>query len=133
MWQSVLDALPNHAMHGALCCMLAKTYVLHTTNPGVYCACIADRTGPWSRLCVNACSAYVECVNGGIFEWDTVNDELVHFFANVTGYLTASLGDDWIIAADGENNVAVLLQPQGKVQQAVLCCMSCIKQASMSC
>lgn len=52
-------------------------------------------------------------MNGGIFEWDTVNDELVHFFANVTGYLTAALGDDWIIAADSGNNTASLLHPQG--------------------
>lgn len=59
------------------------------------------------------CSAYVECVNGGVFEWDTVTNKLVHFFANVTGYVTAALGDDWIVAADGPNNIATLLQPQG--------------------
>lgn len=59
------------------------------------------------------CSAYVECVDGGMFEWDTVQDELVHFFPNVSGYLTAALGDDWIIAADSANNIATLLLPQG--------------------
>lgn len=59
------------------------------------------------------CSAYVECVDGGMFEWDTVKDELVHFFPNVSGYLTAALGDDWIIAADSANNIATLLLPQG--------------------
>lgn len=73
---------------------------------------------------MNACSACVESVNGGIFEWDTATDKLVHFFANVTGYLTGLLGDDCTNAADGENDVAVLLQPQGMVQQAVLYCIS---------
>ena len=60
------------------------------------------------------CSAYVECVDGGIFEWNTVTDQLVHFFANVTGYLTASLGDDWILASDAASNLVTLLLPQSK-------------------
>ena len=64
-------------------------------------------------LCVCACSAYVECVDGGIFEWDTVTDKLVHFFPNVTGYLTAALGDDWFFATDSDNGRATLLLPQG--------------------
>lgn len=52
-------------------------------------------------------------MDGGIFEWNTVNDTLVHFFANVTGYLTASLGDDWILASDASSNLVTLLLPQG--------------------
>ena len=59
------------------------------------------------------CSAYVECVDGGIFEWNTVDDTLIHFFANVTGYLTASLGDDWILVSDASSNLVTLLLPQG--------------------
>ena len=60
------------------------------------------------------CSAYVECIDGGIFEWNTVTDQLVHFFANVTGYLTASLGDDWILASDAASNLVTMLLPQRK-------------------
>nr|QOL01286.1 putative extracellular protein TR9_087 [Trebouxia lynnae] len=56
--------------------------------------------------------AYVECVDGGIFEWNTVDDTLIHFFANVTGYLTASLGDDWILVSDASSNLVTLLLPQ---------------------
>ena len=83
-------------MHDVECCQWWQ---------GVLCVAYINACG--------LCSAYVECVNGGIFEWATVNDELVHFFANVTGYLTAALGDDWIIAADSGNNIASLLHPQG--------------------
>ncbi|KAL0017780.1 hypothetical protein WJX77_011291 [Trebouxia sp. C0004] len=57
--------------------------------------------------------AYVECVSGGTFEWNTVSDTLVHFFGNVSGYMTASLGDDWITATEASTNLVTLLQPQG--------------------
>ncbi|DBA84773.1 TPA: hypothetical protein ACH3X1_005812 [Trebouxia sp. C0004] len=56
--------------------------------------------------------AYVECLPGGIFEWNTVNDTLVHYFANITGYLTAALGDDYILASDASNNLVTVLSPQ---------------------
>lgn len=59
------------------------------------------------------CSAYVECIPGGIFEWNTVDDTLVQFFANVTGYITAALGDDWILVSDAANNLVTMLLPQG--------------------
>ncbi|KAL3150830.1 hypothetical protein ABBQ32_000588 [Trebouxia sp. C0010 RCD-2024] len=62
--------------------------------------------------------AYVECVDGGIFEWDTVNDTLVHYFANITGYLTASLGNDWILASNSDTNLVTLLLPQANGVQA---------------
>lgn len=55
----------------------------------------------------------MECIPSGIFEWNTVNDTLVHHFENVTGYLTASLGDDYILVSDAATNLVTILTPQG--------------------
>lgn len=103
--------LSNHV--GQICLQLRLFLIVFTAHRASFATAPAEPLVQEWNLCFCLCSAYVECINGGIFEWDTVTNELVHFFANVTGYLTASLGDDWIVAADSGTNSAVLIQPQG--------------------
>ncbi|KAK9807813.1 hypothetical protein WJX72_010109 [[Myrmecia] bisecta] len=58
--------------------------------------------------------AYFECVNGGTLEWDAKADQVVHFFPNVTGYLSATPADDKILSTDGD---ASLVQRAGPARQ----------------
>ena len=71
-------------------------------------------------------------MDGGVFEWNTVNDTLVHFFANVTGYLTASLGDDWILASDSASDLVTMLLPQGMEPAAPLGCFMLLFSACLA-
>ena len=59
------------------------------------------------------CSAFFECAdNMGIFEWNTVSNTFVKFFANITGYVSVAPGDDEVLVVGYDSNVNVL-KPQG--------------------
>ena len=59
------------------------------------------------------CSAFFECAdNKGIFEWNTVTNTFVKFFANITGYVSVAPGDDEVLVVGYDSNVNVL-KPQG--------------------
>lgn len=60
------------------------------------------------------CSAFFECAdNKGIFEWNTVTNTFVKFFANITGYVSVAPGDDEVLVVGYDSNVNVL-KPQSK-------------------
>ena len=62
------------------------------------------------------CSAFFECAdNKGIFEWNTVTNTFVKFFANITGYVSVAPGDDEVLVVGYDSNVNVL-KPQGRSQ-----------------
>ncbi|KAK9828955.1 hypothetical protein WJX72_003024 [[Myrmecia] bisecta] len=56
--------------------------------------------------------AYFECVGGtGMLEWNTLKDEVVAFHTNVTGYLSATPGNDQILATDGTSSRVNIITP----------------------
>ncbi len=62
------------------------------------------------------CSAFFECAdNKGIFEWNTVTNTFVKFFANITGYVSVAPGDDEVLVVGYDSNVNVL-KPQGELR-----------------
>lgn len=59
------------------------------------------------------CSIFFECAdNKGVFEWNTVTNTFVKFFANITGYVSVAPGDDEVLVVGYDSNVNVL-KPQG--------------------
>ena len=94
---------------------------------------------PDSYLCL--CSAFFECAdNMGFFEWNTVTNTFVHFFSNITGYVSVAPGDDEILVVGYDSNVNVL-KPQGEIRLKAwhlpcicFCCMRCSSQcAGLNC
>lgn len=52
---------------------------------------------------------YVECAdNTGFFEWDAVHNTFVHFFGNITGYVSVAPADDKILVVGYDDYVNVL-------------------------
>ena len=69
-------------------------------------------------------SVYAECADGkGVLEWDSVNNTLVHFFPNQTGYLSAAPADDKILVLFYNTPIVSVLEPRGTScrQTLVLC------------
>ncbi|CAL5229447.1 g12772 [Coccomyxa viridis] len=63
--------------------------------------------------------AFFECAdNKGIFEWNTVTNTFVKFFANITGYVSVAPGDDEVLVVGYDSNVNVL-KPQANNVPAV--------------
>ena len=59
-------------------------------------------------------SVYAECADGkGVLEWDSVNNTLVHFFPNQTGYLSAAPADDKILVLFYDTPIISILEPRG--------------------
>ena len=85
---------------------------------------------PDSSLCL--CSAFFECAdNMGVLEWNTVTNTFVHFFSNITGYVSVAPGDDEVLVVGYDSNVNVL-KPQGEIRFRFwhlpclcFCCMRC--------
>jgi hypothetical protein len=50
----------------------------------------------------------------GFIEWNTVTNTFVHFFSNITGYVSVAPGDDEILVVGYDSNVNVL-KPQGEI------------------
>ena len=49
----------------------------------------------------------------GMLEWDSVNNTLVHFFPNQTGYLSAAPADDKILVLFYDTPTISILEPRG--------------------
>jgi len=49
----------------------------------------------------------------GVLEWDSVNNTLVHFFPNQTGYLSAAPADDKILVLFYDTPIISILEPRG--------------------
>lgn len=88
----------------------ARARVATFNFTGAAASCIGTHSVVYSNISEHA---YFECISGGTIEWDVVTDEQVNFFPDVSGYLTAAPGDDYIFVSDSDTNQAHILLPQG--------------------
>lgn len=49
----------------------------------------------------------------GVLEWNTVSNTFVNFISNITGYVSATPGDDAVLVLGYDSNINIL-KPQGE-------------------